>query len=210
MLPRAFTLIACCIVPLIATCAPGEGESHWIAPHEGMQKIGSTPCPMFRASFTLDAEPVSGSVKAVGLGHYELLLNGTRPGQALINQPWSEYNKTIYYQEFDISKLLKKGENVWGVLLGNSFWRVEKPTDTMRYVKTDAMPDFSEGRPYLIWLEAHVKMGRILMNALIRRAGTSPDSTTDHGSPRKSSRRRRGRYFPSLLPPLQRTRFSSP
>jgi alpha-L-rhamnosidase len=113
---------------------------------------------MFRASFTLDAEPVSGSVKVVGLGHYELLLNGTRPGQALINQPWSEYNKTIYYQEFDISKLLKKGENVWGVMLGNSFWRVEKPTDTMRYVKTDAMPDFSEGRPYLIWLEAHVKM----------------------------------------------------
>ena len=157
MLPQVFSLIACCIVPLIATCTPGEGESHWIAPHEGTQKIGSTACPVFRSSFTLDAEPVSGSVKIVGLGHFELLLNGSRPGQALINQPWSEYNKTIYYQEFDISKLLKKGENVWGVMLGNSFWRVEKPTDTMRYVKTDAMPDFSEGRPYLIWLEAHVK-----------------------------------------------------
>jgi alpha-L-rhamnosidase len=157
MISRIVTLTACFIVPLIASSAPGEGDSHWIAPHEGAQKIGSTPCPIFRSSFVLDAEPVSGSVSVVGLGHYDLFLNGKRPGQGLINQPWSEYNKTIYYQEFDISKLLKKGENIWGVLLGNSFWRVEKPTDTMRYVKTDAMPDFSAGRPYLIWLEARIK-----------------------------------------------------
>jgi alpha-L-rhamnosidase len=101
---RLLMLSAFCMVPLIAAAAPAEGESHWIAPHEGTQKIGSTPCPIFRSSFTLDAEPVSGTVKVVGLGHYELLLNGTRPGEALINQPWSEYNKTIYYQEFDIAK----------------------------------------------------------------------------------------------------------
>jgi len=148
MKSRLLALTLFCLLPLIAYSFPGDSESHWIAPHEGTQKIGSTPCPIFRSSFTLDSEPVSGSVKVVGLGHYELF-----------NQPWSEYSKTIYYQEFDISKLLKKGENVWGVLLGNSFWRVEKPTDTMRYVKTDAMPDFSEGHPYLIWLEARIMTG---------------------------------------------------
>ena len=156
---RFFALTVFSLLPLVAHPSPGETESHWIAPHEGAQKIGSTPCPIFRGTFTLDADPVSGSVKVVGLGHYELFLNERRPDMSLINQPWSEYNKTIYYQEFDISKILKKGENVWGVLLGNSFWRVEKPTDTMRYVKTDAMPDFSEGRPYLIWLEARIKTG---------------------------------------------------
>jgi alpha-L-rhamnosidase len=155
MVSRMFTLIACCIAPAVALAA--AGESHWIAPHETPQTIGSTPCPIFRSSFTLDAEPAGGSVKVVGLGHYVLLLNGKHPGNALINQPWSEYNKTIYYQEFDIGNLLKKGENVWAMQLGNSFWRVERPTDTMRYVKTDAMPDFSEGRPYLIWLEARIR-----------------------------------------------------
>lgn len=148
-----------CASPLAAGTLHAGEEAHWIAPHEGAQKIGSTPCPIFRSAFTLAAEPVRGSVRVIGLGHYELLLNGKRPGEALINQPWSEYNKTVYFQEFDITKLLKKGENVWGVLLGNSFWRVEKPTDTMRYVKTDAMPDFSEGRPYLLWLEARVTTG---------------------------------------------------
>ena len=157
MIPRMFTLIACFIAPLCAVSSPGEGEAHWIAPHEGAQKIGSTPCPIFRGTFMLDAEPVSGSVRIVGLGHYELLLNGKHPGEALIGEPWSEYNKTIYYQEFDITGLLRKGENVWGVTLGNSFWRVEMPTDTMRYAKTDAMPDFSAGHPYLIRLEARIR-----------------------------------------------------
>jgi len=152
-----FTLIACVIAPLCAASSPGKGEDHWIAPREGAQKIGSTPCPIFRGTFTLDAEPVSGSVRIVGLGHYELLLNGKRPGEALIGEPWSEYSKTIYYQEYDLTGLLRKGENVLGVMLGNSFWRVEMPTDTMRYAKTDAMPDFSAGHPYLIWLEARIR-----------------------------------------------------
>ena len=154
---RTLFLSIACACSFSGAPLHAEGESHWIAPHEGAQKIGSTPCPIFRSTFALEAEPVSGSVRVIGLGHYELLLNGKRPGQALINEAWSEYNKTIYFQEFDITKLLKKGENVWGVMLGNSFWRVEKPTDTMRYVKTDAMPYFSEGRPFLLWLEARIR-----------------------------------------------------
>jgi alpha-L-rhamnosidase len=156
MIRRLLSVIVLFTVPLVATSLP-EGDPHWIARSAEAQKIGSTPCPVFRGTFTLDAEPVSGSVNIVGLGHYELLLNGERPGDALIGEPWSEYSKTIYYQEYDITKLLKRGENVWGVMLGNSFWSVEKPTDTMRYVKTDAMPDFAAGMPYLIRLEAHIK-----------------------------------------------------
>jgi len=110
-----------------------------------------------RSAFTLGKEITTGIVRVVGLGHYELYLNGQRVGKALIKQPWSQYNKTLYWQEFDVSKLLRQGENVWGIMLGNSFWHVGPANDSMRYVKTDAMPDFSSGYPYLLWLEARIK-----------------------------------------------------
>ena len=45
-----------------------------------------------------------------------------RAGDAVIRQPWSQYNKTIYFEELDITPLLHKGSNVLGVMLGNSFW----------------------------------------------------------------------------------------
>jgi len=146
--------------PLAMTClilAPSL-HAEWIAPKAESQSIGRTPCPIFRHSFTLGEEPAGGTVRVVGLGHFALYLNGTAVGEALIDQPWSEYNRTIYSQEFDIGRLLAKGENALGVVLGNSFWRVEKPVDTMRYVKTDAMPDFSQGHPWLLWLEARITM----------------------------------------------------
>lgn len=121
----------------------------------------SPPCPMLRRSFTIDDEIVSAKVRLVGLGHYELTCNGGVVGSTVINQAWSQYDKTLYVQEFDLPLgrgpgSLRRGENVFGVLLGNSFWWVGPTNDANRYAKTDAMPDFSEGWPHLLWLEATI------------------------------------------------------
>jgi alpha-L-rhamnosidase len=132
-------------------------SSHWISPYSPGTANEKTPCPILRSTFTARGPVSSGSVRIIGLGHYELFLNGKRLGKSLINQPWSQYNKTLYWEEFDVSSLLQPGENVWGVVLGNSFWHVGPANDSMRYVKTDAMPDFSKGYPYLLWLEAKIK-----------------------------------------------------
>ncbi|RYG68912.1 alpha-L-rhamnosidase, partial [bacterium] len=61
----------------------------------------------------------------------------------------------IYWQEFDVTKSLRKGNNALGVELGNSFYRVATPPPG-RHVKGDAMPDFSHGRPYLLALALDV------------------------------------------------------
>ena len=130
----------------------------WISPYAAGATNEKTACPILRSTFSLRGRPVSASVRIIGLGHYELSLNGKRVGTSLINQPWSQYNKTIFWQEFDFKPLLREGENAWGVMLGNSFWQVGPANDSMRYVKTDAMPDFSGGYPYLLWMEARIKM----------------------------------------------------
>ena len=75
-----------------------------------------------RKEFTIPAQPSKAVVRIVGLGHFELRVNGQRAGDAVIRQPWSQYNKTIYFEELDITALLHKGTNVLGVMLGNSFW----------------------------------------------------------------------------------------
>ncbi len=151
-------LVAVCLIHSSSfTQTPISAGAHWISPYPSGATNEKTPCPILRSTFTVHGPIKTATVRIVGLGHFELFLNGKRVGTSLINQPWSQYNKTIYWQEFDISKLLKSGENVWGVMLGNSFWHVTAANDTGRYVKTDAMPDFAAGYPYLLWLEGRIK-----------------------------------------------------
>lgn len=159
---RAFFLLVSLLpasLPMFgATGDAGEGkrfDAAWIAP--STVSSGIAVPPLFRKSFFLPGPSGPARAKVIGLGHFELYVNGKRVGESLINQPWSQYNKTIYWQEFDLRPFLRKGENVIALLLGDSFWRVGGANDPLRYVKTDAMPDFSRGSPYLLRLEASIR-----------------------------------------------------
>jgi hypothetical protein len=116
----------------------------------------SIACPILRAEFQVDGEPTTATVRVIGLGHYELRLNGHVVGDTLVNQAWSQYDRTLFWQEFDAGPWIRRGTNAWGVVLGNSFWHVAATNDPRRFAKTDAMPDFSNGHPHLLWLEARV------------------------------------------------------
>lgn len=65
-----------------------------------------------------------------GLGHYELTLNGEKLGESQFDPMWSDYDKTIYYNSFDVTNLLEDN-NAIGVLLGNGFYNQQGG----RYVK---------------------------------------------------------------------------
>lgn len=60
-----------------------------------------------------------------GLGFYEFTLNGKKVGNSEFAPLWTDYDKTIYYNVFDVTSLLQDGENVAGVLLGNGFYNVQ-------------------------------------------------------------------------------------
>jgi alpha-L-rhamnosidase len=120
------------------------------------------PCPILRREFDVSGRVRSARVRVIGLGHYELRCNGRVVGDGLINQPWSAYDKTLYWQEFDLAPYLVDGSNALGVTLGNSFWWVGPPGPG-RFAKLDAMPDFSRGeggaagRDHLLWLDGSVE-----------------------------------------------------
>ena len=37
---------------------------------------------------------------------------------------WSEYRKTVYYDAYDVTPLVRQGQNALGVMLGNGMYRV--------------------------------------------------------------------------------------
>ena len=150
------TLVLSCLM-LASLNTPSEPA--WIAPSppDDTTPLEARHCPILRRAFELEQVPQKATVRLIGLGHYELRLNGQVVGDTVVNQSWTEYDKTLYWREFDITNQLQAGENVYGVLLGNSFWHVSPANDPDRFIKTDAMPDFSNGQPFLLWFEAKLE-----------------------------------------------------
>ena len=103
-----------------AATAAEFDRAQWIAPPAGLATNG--PCPMFRKEFVLDHKPGRAWLRIVGLGDFDARVNGRQLAPTGMNQPWSQYEKTLYYREFDISALVGQGTNCVGVMLGNSFW----------------------------------------------------------------------------------------
>ena len=94
-------------------------------PGEQVSPGAKGPLPIFRKSFVLDGDTLSRAEVAIcGLGHFELSINGEKVGDHFLDPPWSDYADTCYYVRFDVKKLLRRGENVLGVMLGNGMYNV--------------------------------------------------------------------------------------
>ncbi len=78
--------------------------------------------PYLRKSFAV-AKPVArATVYATALGIYELRLNGKRVGDYVLAPEWTDYNKRLRYQEYDVTALLANGENVLGAQVANGWY----------------------------------------------------------------------------------------
>lgn len=54
----------------------------------------------------------------VGLGYYELRLNGEKVGDHMLDTAQSEYEETVYYATYDITNMLKAKENCFWLYSG--------------------------------------------------------------------------------------------
>ena len=61
-------------------------------------------------------------LQVIGLGIGVYYLNGKRITDNVLCTPTSDYSKTLYYEEYDVSKLIKHGKNVIAIELGNGFY----------------------------------------------------------------------------------------
>ncbi len=82
------------------------------------------PTMMLRREFPVKTGLDRAVVHLCGLGQYELALNGRRVGDDLMTPGWTKYDKTILYDTYDVTPLLRVGSNAMGVLLGNGMYNV--------------------------------------------------------------------------------------
>ena len=76
-----------------------------------------------RKTLKLADKPVAKArLFVTALGLYEAHLNGQRVGDVIFGPEWTDYNKRIRYQEYDVTSLLQKGENVLAGLVGHGWY----------------------------------------------------------------------------------------
>ena len=68
---------------------------------------------------------VEATAYVCGLGFYEFSLNGKKVGNSEFAPLWSDYDKSVYYNTYDVTEQLRQGENAVGILLGNGFYNVQ-------------------------------------------------------------------------------------
>lgn len=81
------------------------------------------PEPMLRTVFTV-AKPVgSARLYVTARGTYRFFVNGGRVGDDYLNPGLTQYNKTHYYQTYDVTSQLRPGRNAMGAMLAEGWWR---------------------------------------------------------------------------------------
>jgi alpha-L-rhamnosidase len=100
-----------------------DWKASWIEPDLREDTSKSGPVPMMRREFKLNGVVESARAYVTSHGLYEMQLNGQRVGDEVFTPGWTSYKKRLQYQTFDITPLLKNGDNAVGVLLGNGWYR---------------------------------------------------------------------------------------
>jgi len=79
--------------------------------------------PMLRTTFGIQDKKIKAArLYATARGVYEFHLNGQRVGNDYYNPGFTQYNRTQFYQTYDVTGLLSGGTNALGVMLGEGWW----------------------------------------------------------------------------------------
>jgi alpha-L-rhamnosidase len=98
-------------------------RADWITPDWDEDVSQSQPAPLLRRSFVAEKDVVAARIYATSLGLYELRLNGQRVGDAVLTPGWTTYHHRLQYQTYDVTALVRGGDNVLGAMLGDGWYR---------------------------------------------------------------------------------------
>ena len=78
-----------------------------------------------RKEFSVGKKIAKAIVHVSGLGQYVMNINGKPVSNDEFAPLWSDYDKTVYYNTFDVTSQLRGGANAIGVMLGNGFYNAQ-------------------------------------------------------------------------------------
>jgi len=87
---------------------------------------------MLRKDFILNGGIKQAVVHVTALGIYELSLNGQVVGDAVLAPGWTEYDKRLLYQSWDVTALLNDGENTVGAMVAPGWYKGDLGWQSLR------------------------------------------------------------------------------
>ncbi|MGB8476566.1 MAG: glycoside hydrolase family 78 protein [Candidatus Acidiferrum sp.] len=102
-----------------------DWKAKWITPNLAEDVTKSNPSPMLRREFSVKAKKKIERARlyATAMGLYEMELNGKRVGDQYFTPGWTAYDFRYQYQTYDVTSMVKRGENCIGARLGDGWFR---------------------------------------------------------------------------------------
>ena len=142
--------------PASFTTGLGAWSAKWIAatpdaaPGGPVGQANDVRLPLFRRGVTVRARPVRAMLYVSGLGQYEFRIDGRNVTRDVLTPGWTDYQKRVLYDIYDVTSMISAGPNALAVLLGNGMYNALQVKG--RYSKFST----SRGQPKLI-AELHLR-----------------------------------------------------
>lgn len=135
-----------------------DWKAQWIGdgsrqPEKDEDRYQTDRMPLFRKEFTSAKQVASARLYISGLGYYEAYLNGEKVGDHMLDPGWTTYRKQVLYTVHDVTKMVTKGANMAGIMLGNGWWN---PLPFKFFGRWDLRDYQQTGRP-CVKAELHIR-----------------------------------------------------
>ncbi|WP_121811193.1 alpha-L-rhamnosidase [Mucilaginibacter kameinonensis] len=124
---------------------PADWKAKWIGCDRGfawdsVSKFSRLSGRYYRRGFSLNKAIKHATAYIVGLGHYELYVNGQIIGDQVLAEAPTDYTQSVKYNTFDVTGYLKQGNNAIGTVLGNGRYFTMRPKYKPKKIKEFGFP----------------------------------------------------------------------
>lgn len=124
---------------------PTDWKAKWIGCDRGfawdsVSKFSRLSARYYRRGFSLNKAIRRATAYIVGLGHYELYINGHAIGDQVLAGAPTDYTQSVKYNTFDVTDRLKQGDNAIGTVLGNGRYFTMRPKYKPKKIKEFGFP----------------------------------------------------------------------
>lgn len=90
----------------------------------------------FRKEFQSLKTVKSATASIIGLGLYELFINGKKVGEDVLSPSPTDYTKNVKYNTYDVTSYIQNGKNAVGTILGNGRFFAMRQNEKPYKIKT--------------------------------------------------------------------------
>ncbi len=122
-----------------------DWKAKWIGydggfPWDSVSKFSRLSARYFCKEFKSDKTVKRAIVYIVGLGHYELYINGKAVGDEVLAETPTDYTQSVKYNTYDVTNAVSQGDNVIGAVLGNGRFFTMRPKYKPQKIKEFGFP----------------------------------------------------------------------